>query len=312
MSALIKQAISRFEGVIDGDSIDWRKYLKPSDKARVVPVEALAERGKARLLLGADAEPGLSLPWPKTHGKVLIRDAKLALWTGWSRHGKTQMLKQIMLWAIRNDARCLVASMEEEVIEVWSDMAVIFCGTQEPSSAQIDKFIDFARGHLWLYDQQGEVKSDRLKAVIRYATEELKINQVMIDSLMMLGVPRDDYEAQSLFVGDLKTLAKDSGATIHLVAHMRKRDGKGGDHEPGSLHDISGGHEIGSKADYVFIPWRDVERLNPASPACTLKVEKARGRINWLGKIELDWHEGSRQFTQDGRAIQYVEEPIPL
>jgi hypothetical protein len=67
----------------------------------------------------------------------------------------------------------------------------------------------------------------------------------MIDSLMMLAIGRDDYEGQARFVSELHTFAMNSGVTVHLVAHMRKREGKGGEEVPGSIHDISGGHELG-------------------------------------------------------------------
>jgi hypothetical protein len=74
---------------------------------------------------------------------------------------------------------------------------------------------------------------------------------------------------------------------VHLVAHMRKRESKGGDEAPGTTHDIAGGHEIASIADYVFLPWRD--KKPGAQPACHLKVDKQRGRINWLGTVTLNF-----------------------
>ena len=301
---LVEQAIKRFEGVIDGGAIEWERYLKPEDKSRVIPAEALAERGKARLLLGAEAEQGLTLPWEKTHGKVLIKRGKVALWAGWSRHGKTQMLKHLMLHGIKSSERPLVASMEEEVLEVWTDMATMACANPEPSSRNIDAFVNFVRGKLWLYDQQGRADSRRIQAVIRYAAAELGVTQVVVDSLMMLAIDRDDYDAQSRFVGDLKSVAKDTGVTVHLVAHMRKRDGKGSEDSPGGLHDIAGGHEIGSMVDYVFIPWRN---MKDTSAPCLLRVEKARGRYNWVGNVGLNFHTGSRQFVEDAHPMRFWE-----
>ena len=300
--------LSKAEAIIDGDAIDWQRYLKPEDKSRIIPAEALAEKGKARLVLGGEREEGLTLPWGKTHGKVLIKPGKLAVWTGWSRHGKTQMLKQVMLHGIKHSEKVLVASMEEDVTDVWCDMARMACGA-EPRPSDVDRFVGFVKGNLWLYDQEGMVDPKKIQAVIRYAAAELNVTQAVIDSLMMLAVDRDDYDAQSRFVGELKTTAKDTGVTIHLVAHMRKREGKGGDEQPGNLHDISGGHEIGSKADYVFVPWRDIQRKDGTTPPCVLKVEKQRGRINWLGSIGLNFHEGTRQFIEDVHPMRFWDEP---
>lgn len=306
-AAFLDQSARKNMAVINGDSIDWQKYLRPEDKSRVIPAEALADRGKARIALGPDQEDGLTLPWEKTHSKVLIRPGKLVVWAGWTHHGKTQMVKQLMLHAIKTSERPLIASMEEEVTDVWCDLATMCCGSN-PKPSQVDRFVDFVRGNLWLYDQQGMVTPQKIQAVIRYAAAELKITQVVIDSLMMLAVNRDDYEAQATFVGELKTTAKDTGVTIHLVAHMRKREGKGGDDTPGTLHDISGGHEIGSKADSVFIVWRD--KKPGANPGCVLKVDKQRGRINWLGNVGLQFHEGARQFIEDVQPMLFWDESV--
>lgn len=294
--------------VIKGDAIEWEKWLKPDDHTRIIPAEALAERGKASMVLGDEGEPGLSLPWERTNGKVLIRPGKLVVWAGWSRHGKTQLLKQLMLHGIKEGEKPLIASMEEEVLELWKDMAWVACCDKSPKPSEIDKFVSFVGGKLWLYDQQGQIDPRRMQAVIRYAASELKITQCVVDSLMMLALDRDDYEAQARFVGELKSVAKDTGVTIHLVAHMRKRDGKGGDEQPGTLHDIAGGHEIGSKADYVFIVWRDVHRKDPQNPEAILKVEKQRGRINWLGTVGLKFHQGARQFVEDVHPMKFWEE----
>lgn len=306
-ATFLDQSARKHMAVINGDQIDWEKYMRPEDKSRVVPAEALAERGKARLALGAAAEPGLTLPWEKTHGKVLIRPGKLVVWAGWTHHGKTQMVKQVMLHAIKHSEKPLIASMEEDITDVWCDLATMACG-QEPRLPLIDRFVDFVRGNLWLYDQQGMVSPQKIQAVIRYAAAELKITQVVIDSLMMLEVSKDDYEAQARFVGELKTTAKDTGVTVHLVAHMRKRDGKGGDESPGTIHDIAGGHEIGSKADYSFIVWRD--KKPNANPACILKVEKQRGRISWLGNVGLNFNDGHRQFVEDVYPMRFWDERV--
>jgi twinkle protein len=203
------------------------------------------------------------------------------------------------------DERSCIASMEEEIVDVWCDMGRMALDSEAPRPREIDQWVNFQTGRLWFYDQQGEVKAEKIKAVIRYCAEERKITQFVVDSLMMLSIDRDDYEAQARFVGELKLLAKDTGCTIHLVAHMRKRDGKGGDERPGTMHDIAGGHEIGSKADYVFNVWRDIGKTNPDNPDCVLGVEKQRGRVDWIGKLGLNYHHRSRQFTEGDRAMRF-------
>lgn len=303
-AAILDMAARKFADVIDGSGIDWEQYLRHDDAAKIVPAEALAERCRRELLLGREAESGLTLPWPKTRGRVLIRPGKLALWAGWSRHGKTQMLKQLMCHAIRDGEKVLIASMEEEIHEVWKDMARIACATDEFTKSNTENFVRFVTGNLWLYDQQGTVDARRIQALIRYAVKQHGVTQVVVDSLMMLAVSRDDYDAQRRFVAELKTTAKDTGVAVHLVAHMRKGEGRNSEDSPGSLHDISGGHEIGSIADYVFVVWRD-QKGSSEVPAI-LKVDKQRGQVNWTGKVGLNIHQVSRQFVEDVHATQYL------
>ena len=302
---LVDQAIARMEGqTLNGDEIDWRQWLKPSDVSRIIPAENLAAKAKEQILLGRGYEDGLTFPWGKTHGNVLIRPGKLAVWTGWSHHGKSQLLKMLMLWAIKHGHKVLIASMEEEVTDVWADLAIMYAGNDNPTPKILDEFVQFITGHLWLYDQQGVVEATRMQAVLRYAGVKLGISHSVIDSLMMLAVDRDDYDAQSRFVGELKSLSKDTQQTVHLVAHMRKRDGKTGETEPGGIHDIAGGHEIASKADYVFNVWRD-KKPSEGKDDCILGVEKQRGHINWLGRIGLKFHKPSRQFIDGRYAIEF-------
>lgn len=291
--------------------IDFTKYLSREEKARVVSAEQIAEEGKRQMLLGTEAQQGLLLPWDKCSGKVLIRPGKLAVWCGWSFHGKSQLLKHLMTHAISVSEKVCIASMEEELLAIWKTMARIACGVASPGAKSIDNWSAMAGKSLWFYDQQGSIKAEKIRAVIRYAAEELKVTQFVIDSLMMLSVSRDDYDAQSVFVGELKTLAADTGCTIHLVAHMRKGSGKGGEDAPGTPHDISGGHEVASKADYVFNVWRDKNGTSTTGYSTILKVEKQRGDIDHIGSFGLNFDKASGQYIES-HPIRYCTERVEI
>lgn len=289
---------SRNRQVLTDADVDFNDFSERAEHARVVPAQTLAEEGKRRMLLGDDAIVGLGFPWDKANGKVRIVPGKLVVWCGWTRHGKSNMAKQVMLHAIAGGERVCIASMEEETSDLWEDMGYMACGGDKPTVREIARWVEFQTFTLWFYDQQGMVSAAKIKSVIRYCAEVLHITQFVIDSLMMLAVNRDDYDAQSVFVGELKALAKDTKCTIHLICHLRKREGKTGEEQPGGMHDIAGGHEIGSKADYVFNVWRDRTRKDETKPECILTVEKQRGRINWIGKLTFDFHLGSRQYIE--------------
>jgi len=299
------RASRSLQSIADQD-IDWKEYKFREERAKVVPAHQLAEEGMRRMMLGrTQSAVGLSLPWVKAQGKVCMAPGKLIVWAGWQHHGKSNMAKQIMLHAITNNEKVCIASMEEEMHDVWEDLGFMACGSDIPSVREIKRWTEFQKNSLWFYDQQGTVSAQKILLVIRYCAEELGVTQFVVDSLMMLEVARDDYDAQSRFVGQLKALAKDTHCDIHLIAHMRKGERTGGEDRPGDVADIAGGHEIGSKADYVFVVWRDKERKVITNPECVLLVKKQRGRINWLGNIGLDFHPGSRQYIEGKSAMSF-------
>lgn len=302
--------VERAQQVRDGD-VDLKRYMHAQERNRVIPAESLAEQGKRSMLIGSEKEPGLFLPWEKTHDVVKIPPGILVLWAGWSRHGKSQILKQVMLHAMRVGEKVCVASMEETLLFVWKEMGKVACGTREPSPRQIDAWTAFQTGRLWFYDRQGQVDPAKIKAVIRYCATELGITQFVVDSLMMMSIRRDDYDGQAAFATELKALAEETHCTIHLVVHMRKRDGKGGEESPGCMHDVSGGHEIASASDSVFIVWRNLNK-SPGNPDCVLKVEKQRGEYNWYGSVSLNFHDGSRQYVEGNQAMRFWDEEAPL
>jgi twinkle protein len=307
-AAFLDQAARRNMAVIQGGQIDWERWLRPEDRSRVIPAEALAEECRSELLLGKGSAPGLRLPWEKTHSNILVRPGTLILWAGWSRHGKTRMLKQTMLHAIKSGEKAIIASMEEAVRGVWKDMARMACCTPEPSPRELDRFVQFVRGNLWLYDQQGVVSPQKMQALIRYAASEMKVTHAVVDSLMMMGIAKDDYAKQAEFLNELHCIAMNTGVTIHLVVHMRKRDGKGGEENPGSLHDIAGGQELGAIADSVFIVWRNVHGANKELPPAILKVDKQRGDVDWMGTIGLRFNDKARQFVEDVHPMTFWDQ----
>lgn len=277
---------------------------------RLIQAQTLAEEGKKRLLIGQEEEPGLRLPWDELNDRVRLAPGKLAIWTGYMHHGKSQMLKQVMLAAMQQSERVVMASMEEEPVELWCDMARMACGTQEPSVSQLSEWVTFCH-RLWIYDEQGQAKTLQLKDAIRYAARDLKITHFVIDSLMTIDIDKDDYNAQTRFARELKAIAKDERITIHLVAHMRKREGRNGDESAGNVQDIAGAHEIGSLADYVFTVWRDKREPQdrpPGAKDAILKIEKQRGRFNWIGQFSLNYHHKSRQYVRVMEAMKFWDD----
>lgn len=277
--------------------IAWEKYrLSDDDIARMIDPLTLVDRTMDALNGVGDFE-GLTLPWGKTHDTVRLRRGKVYLWTGETHHGKTQILKQVMQYLMSKGEIVCIASMEELPEETFGDMARQGLPGVNIDREWVDVFAGWCSQKLWLYDQQGMINIDRILALMVYAAKEKRCTQFVLDSLMRIGVPADDYEMQRVVFNRLDNHAKALNMTLHVVCHMRKPKDEG---EVGGIYNVRGGGAIVEQATGVFVVWRDMREDRAATdPSGLLGVVKQRGRPNWLGRIKL-WHEPkSGQFLGD-------------
>lgn len=290
---------------VQDNIIDFGKYLAaPVDAAKVKPASNWCY-GVIDRIHGDNALQGIHLPWGKTQSNIRLRPGELSIWAGINGHGKSAMLSQVMLSAMRQDEKVCIASMEMTPVQTMARMTRQAVGVGLPSGEYIRKFHEWTDDRLWLYDQIGTVKSDKLIAVIRYCTEELKIKHFVIDSMMKCGIGGDDYRAQKNFIDELSTHAKDYGMHIHLVAHSRKKENEKGVMDK---FDVKGTSEITDMADNVFTVWRnkhkEEEQRKPIPnaevmlrPDALLICDKQR-HGEWEGKVGMWYHRGTFQFLE--------------
>tara|TARA_R110002126_G_scaffold280287_1_gene427583 strand:+ start:95 stop:1009 length:915 start_codon:yes stop_codon:yes gene_type:complete len=234
------------------DDIDFDKYLHSDEVAKIKPAGRYSDHVKELFLLG-DQQQGLRLPWQKADG-FRFREGELTIWTGYNGHKKSMMQGFVMLGLMAQGGKGLIASLEMQPKKTLWRMCKQFVGNSEPTMPYIEKYFDWLNGKLWLYDQVGTVKPDRMIAVARYAVQELGVTQVVIDSLMKCGISGDDYNRQKSFVDELCAVAKDTGAHIHLVAHSKKPQ-EGKESVPSSKYGVSGSAAITDMADNVIISY---------------------------------------------------------
>lgn len=236
--------------IIDDRTVNFDNYLHPNEVAKVKDSTAYKQQVKDLFLLGEE-QNGYKLPWNKAN-EFRFREAELTIWTGYNGHKKSMLQGFILLALIAQGAKGLIASLEMPPRKTLWRMCKQWTGTNEPTTPYIEKYFNWLHQKLWLYDQVGTVKAERMIAVARYAITELGVNQVAIDSLMKCGIGEDDYNKQKWFTDELATLAKDTGAHIHLVAHSRKpTDGKEG--IPSTKYSVSGSGNITNMADNVIV-----------------------------------------------------------
>jgi twinkle protein len=288
--------------------VDFEAFMKAreEDKANVKQASDYTDE-LIDMFYGEQVISGLTLPWTKTHDNFRFRDGEVTLWPGVNGHGKSQVLGQVMNSVMAQGAPACIMSFEMLPFRTLARMTRQAVGTNKPSEQFIRDYMSWLNGKLWLYDQQGTVKGDRVIAVMYYVAEELKVKHVVIDSLMKCGVRSDDWNAQKEFLDKVTAAARDLGIHVHLVAHSRKGDDE---YAPPNKMDVAGSADITNQVDNVMTVWRNklkekLIRQNKAKPEdlakpdCLIICDKQR-HGEWEGEIAL-WFDAPSMRYKGGR-----------
>ena len=227
--------------------------LTEDDHARIKPADQFFDEVDA-FFDGRGGHAGIAPPWKKLHTRFAFRPGELTLWAGINGHGKSHMITQIALWLMAHGQPVLMSSLEVKPYRTLAYMTRQAWREERPGKDKLRNLAQWMAGKLWLYDQIGTIKAKRMVGVSSYAIAELGCRHVFIDSLLKCGMGEDDYNGQKSFTDRLATLAHDTGAHIHLVAHARKAGDEG--HRPGKF-DIRGSGAVSDLADNVLSVWRN-------------------------------------------------------
>ncbi|SER51834.1 MULTISPECIES: toprim domain-containing protein [Pseudomonas] len=197
---------------------------------------------------------GMATPWEKQRDLIRFRESELTVWTGWSGHGKSQLLNYIAFHGMRNGAKFCIASMEMPAKRTMQRMVRQAAGLAHPSRGYIDAILQSLSGKLWIFDQMGSAKTSEMIETFKYAARRYGVNHFIVDSLAKLGMAEDDYNGQKQAMEALVGFAHEMGVHVHLVAHPRKADDES--KIPGKL-DVRGGAILTDLADNVITVWRN-------------------------------------------------------
>lgn len=287
------------------DSIDFSAYMDDTDHAHKVRTASTFVDDVVAYFHDPRGPVGARMPWPKTHGLIRFRPGEVTLWGGMNGHGKSLVLGQVCLSLVAQKEIVCIASMEMKPAMTLARICRQAYGNNLPDADFIREFHSVTNRRLWLYDQQGTVKAERMLAVIRYCADQIKVNHFVVDSLMKCGMGEDDYNGQKAFIDGLTVIARDYGIHIHLVAHSRKgRD----EYAPPGKMDVKGSGAITDQVDNVINTWRNKEKERELQdgkserlkdPDALLIVDKQRNG-EWEGRIQLWFHPASQQFIDSG------------
>ena len=262
-------------------------------------------------------------PWEKAWDKIVFRPSELSIWSGINGHGKSQLLGQVMLHLMKQNARICVASLELKPQKLLMRLTRQAGGVAEPAIDYIRVIHQWYEDKLWLFDLVGTAKADRLLEVFLYARQRYGIDVFVIDSFLKLDIAEDDFKAQKSFIEKLCDFKNEHNCQIHLVVHPRKASDES--QAPGKL-DNKGTGAISDLADNCFAIWRnkakeelkrrhangatltlqEQEKLN--TPDCFWICDKNRNG-EWEGRFALWFEPKSFQYLnhESQRALQYVD-----
>jgi twinkle protein len=288
--------------ILTPDDIDFARYLHDTDAAeKVRPASDYLHDVMHVLSPAHDAPKAPKLPF--ANAWLYFEPGEVTLWGGFNNSGKSALQGQVLSQFALDRKKVCIASFEMKPARTLARMCRQAANKATPSRADVEDFLERTHGYLWLYDQQGTVKPERMIAVAKHCAEKLGIEHIAIDSLMKCVRGTDDYNGQKEFVDALTACARDYSIHAHLVAHLKKGDG---DERLPNRMDISGTAAVTDLVDNVLLVWRNKkkERDRDAGkavmrddPDAVLVCDKSRNG-EWEGRVKL-WY--------DRAAMRYVD-----
>ena len=242
------------------------------------------------VLLDEGGVKGDPLPWACTTPDIGIDTGTLTIWGGWSGHGKSELLGQVIL-NLMGEHNCAIASLEMPPYETINRMIRQTSGTVRPTDEYKMSWMDWANSRLFIYDAVDRVTPEAMMGMVMYCKKELGVNHVVIDSLTKCGISKDDLSRQATFVDNLQNICKNLDVAVHLVTHLRKPGNGEANSEPGK-DDVRGAGEVTDLADNVFMVYRNKFKSTLIADGVSSVTDKRTGEERsvadmWDTKLRL-------------------------
>jgi twinkle protein len=253
---------------------------------------------------------GVHTPWGKIGDKLMFRPCEITIWSGFSSHGKSLVLNQIVIHALTQGELSCIGSFEMPVPVTLQRMVRQLTCQEVPQKPHIVEAMDWLSGKLWLFDLMGQVKLDRVLEIFVYVRQRFGATQFVLDSMTMLGIADDDYKGQKTAMEKLSEFVNTHKCHVHFVVHPRKGDEY---HIPGKM-EVKGAGAVTDLAHNVILFWKNKNKLETqqllveenrlpneqeekvlAEPDAIARVDKQR--VNgWESMIRLWFEAESMQF----------------
>ena len=273
----------------------------------------------------ANDSAGFGSGWEKfDENDVRFREHDLAIVTGFNGSGKSMWLNHLMLNAIRQDRKVLIASMEMTPRYTLGRMLMQVTADGNPEKDWRRKALDWLAPNLWMYVDDLTPNPNDLIRAFEYSYRRYGINVFVVDSLTNM-IGHEDFAGQQKFVERLVQFKLNFPVTIFLVAHVRKQDDES--RAPGKF-DIKGSSAISDLADVAIGVWKNKPKIEHLE-LCELLDQEPDEKITsqwdmylevlknrhglWEGKVGFEFDAKSCQYLErrNGSARPYVSKPRP-
>lgn len=198
---------------------------------------------------------GYSTPWD-AELPWRVRRGELTILSGFSGHGKSQGLNQLMVSLISQGARVMDASLEVRPALTLYYMTRCALAKKYSSKQEVERCVDWLNDGLHFLDCIGTVNVTRLLTAMEYSRKRYGTDVFIIDSLFKCGLSGEDYAGARDFADKLTTFCNNTGAHVILVAHSRKTQ-NGNEYAIPTKSDVAGSSDITNAAFNVIIFWRN-------------------------------------------------------
>jgi len=246
---------------------------------------------------------GFSTGFPLLDKHYTIRPGEMTIWTGYTGHGKSEFLDQLLInLAYNHDWNIGVCSLENLPIKnhigklISKYNGVPFHGINAMQESEVIEGMTFLEKRFnFIYPE--EVTLDNLLEIAKQLITRRGIKGFVIDPWNELEHKRPlqqqetDYISESL--SRVRRFARDNDVHIWIVAHPTKPI-KGKKLEAPSLYDISGSANWANKADCGISVFR-----RPDDLAVDINIKKIRFKeIGKRGEVAFDYDIESGRYKE--------------
>lgn len=287
----------RPDGLVSGEAV-WERLVE-HDYARVFSLP----------------HSGLQALW---HG---VRGGEVTMLGAGTGSGKSTFLREIAHNSVRCGTKIGYVALEESVrrsalglMGIAVNRPLHLLGPAELEKPEVRAAFEEIKDRVVFYDHFGSLASENLLSRLKYLVRGEKCELVFLDHLSIvvsgMEISQDERRTIDTLMTRLVALAQETGASIVVVSHLKRGEGK--PHEEGrpvTLHDFRGSGSIAQLSHNVVSIERDQQAETEADRAVsTVRSLKCRhtGMTGIAGHLKYD--------GATGRLTEYMKEfegPLP-